>query len=244
MTATKEKPILFSGEMVRAILDGRKTQTRRIVKPQPPDYYHKLCGPEHYSPIVVGGDGEVREGPQSLGVYTDDGEWGVKCPYEVGMRLWVREGHLLQECVCQAAPAAMRGNCRYCGGRGETVIYKADATCAGDSVCCRYRPSIHMPRWASRITLEITDIRVQRLQEISEEDAAAEGVESTHQRAQSVVDAITSMGFACSLDSRYLGGESYVKVFRDLWDSINTKPGTRWEDGPWVWCYTFRRVEA
>lgn len=240
MTATKEKPILFSGEMsapmILALLDGRKTQTRRIVKPQPPDYYHKLCGPEHYSPIVVGGDGEVREGPQSLGVYTDDGEWGVKCPYEVGMRLWVREGHLLQECVCQAAPAAMRGNCRYCGGRGETVIYKADATCAGDSVCCRYRPSIHMPRWASRITLEITDIRVQRLQDTTRLDIAAEGW-PCDERQRSGVDLALALGDDEIID------DASIEWYANLWDSINTKPGTRWDDSPWVWCLSFRMVE-
>lgn len=232
MTATKEKPILFSGEMVRAILDGRKTQTRRVIKPQPQkwvDCYVRSASPRHWLPQgVFLSDPSGILGKGALEIRQNDTP--VKCPYEVGMRLWVREGHLLQECVCQAAPAALRGNCRYCGGRGETVIYKADATCAGDSVCCRYRPSIHMPRWASRITLEITDIRVQRLQEISHHDALAEGCENTTHASAPLLLRKQPLTVA-------------QLCYSHLWDSINTKPGTRWEDNPWVWVYTFRRVE-
>lgn len=240
MTATKEKPILFTGEMVRAILSGRKTQTRRVIKPQPQkwvDCYVRSASPRHWLPQgVFLSDPSGILGKGALEIRQNDTP--VKCPYEVGMRLWVREGHLLQECVCQAAPAALRGNCRYCGGRGETVIYKADATCAGDSVCCRYRPSIHMPRWASRITLEITDIRVQRLQEISEEDAAAEGV------GRIELSPGPSFGRVGGLELKgHPLTSTHGHAFCVLWDSINIKPGTRWEDSPWVWCLSFRRVE-
>jgi len=192
-----DRPIIFSAPTVRALLDGRKTQTRRIIKPQPG---------EMDRPIVM-----------------DDGSWHVTdsrggnmsaldIRYRVGMRLWVREAwrpgawrdgviavdyraspemvrtpwlpvpkaqweHLWIAMTEEAlgAEAAGRGSTRRnAAGDGWTWD-------RGDSPC-RWRPSIHMPRWASRMTLTVTDVRVQRLQDISEEDAMAEGVESAGDR--------------------------------------------------------------
>lgn len=164
----KERPILFSGPMVRAILDGRKTQTRRIVKPQPTGCEPYRC--ERYCPAIVRPDGELDAGPEVFGCYSDDGEWGVRCPYGgPGDRLWVRERW-----------AAVKGFDWY---RPRDIPRNATITYAGhgDTACAngigKWRPSIHMPRWASRITLDVEAVRVERLQDITDEDAAAEGVE-------------------------------------------------------------------
>lgn len=156
----KERPILFSGPMVRAILDGRKTQTRRIVKPQPvPQLY-----PNTEDVYFVDWHGKQwwwncqRDHPNFF---------EKACPYgQPGGQIWVRE------------------TWRVFGGREyeyqherSSVIYRADSEMRGPDygVCAEWRPSIFMPRWASRITLEITAVRVERLQDISEEDAKAEG---------------------------------------------------------------------
>ena len=153
-----ERPIIFSGDMVRAILDGRKTQTRRVMKPQP-------------SPAdVFVGDHGLGMGPQ------------FRCSYgQPGEHLWVRE-----TMRGEYSPARNRYRVAYRDG-GQTTWGNADAewcgaqdwyTIAGTSrQATRWKPSIHMPRWASRLTLEITEVRVQRVQEISEEDAVAEGVD-------------------------------------------------------------------
>lgn len=175
----RERPILFSGPMVRAILAGQKTQTRRIVKPQPlGDTAWK-----NDDQWIVSGHGEA-------------GDTGLHCPYgQPGDRLWVRETwaygiHAL------AAKSDADG----------PFVYAADQTTQG-RLCDRWRPSIHMPRTASRIALEITGVRVERLRDISETDALAEGVtvEDQHKRG-------------------YCAGQSLppaVRAFRELWDSIN-----------------------
>jgi hypothetical protein len=191
----KEYPIIFNGEMVRAILAGTKTQTRRIIKPQPFD-------------LIKSWPANPKDGSE------------IKCPYgTVGDRLWVREN-------TRALP---------CG----TGIYSADHTDIGEiraGMCTftdkglarwwskRSCPSIHMPRWASRITLEIVDIRVQRLQEISVEDVYAEGL-------------------VASADGTWgpLGRIGSIYGFADVWDSINIKRAP-WSINPWVWCVSFRRI--
>ncbi len=151
MGVMKERPILFSGPMVRAILGGTKTQTRRMVKPPKnwPQYSH--CDPFAMPPSVWWWNGEHER----VGVTTE-------CPYgKPGESLWVREGHYFFK--DERDPAI--------GYSPKDVIYQADA----DEIQYPWRSPIHMPRWASRITLEITGVRVERLQEISEEDASAEG---------------------------------------------------------------------
>lgn len=178
----KERPILFNGEMVRAILAGRKTQTRRAVKPQPVEGCW-MGGPRN-------GVWDERTGMAWFGQ-----TW--RCPCGVsGDCLWVRETWCSDPEPSQP----------------ERVCYRATA---GDESFIRWKPAIHMPRWASRITLEIAEVRVQRLQDISEEDARAEGVENVY----------------CARD-----------CFADLWDSINGKRAP-WSSNPWVWAISFRKVE-
>ena len=159
----KERPILFSAPMVRAILEGRKTQTRRVVKPQPfSGWYPSQC---------TNGWGFCHpqgEAPAKL----------FQCPYGVpGDRLWVRES--FQPLL---ADGVKWPDADYETGEGYAINYVATGgvkefyDCRNDEAfCSRVTPSIFMPRWASRITLEITEVRVERLQEISREDALAEG---------------------------------------------------------------------
>lgn len=191
----KERPILFSGPMVRAILEGKKTQTRRVVKPQP-DQQHALALP----PLPA------------------------SCPYgKPGDRLWVRE----------------RISWEHAGGNWLGVTYAADGHYEefleppvdwNTDDPPKTRPSIHMPRWASRLTLEITEVRVQRLQDISEEDAIAEGMPNFIGR--------TVNGIAVVRQS-----PTPREEFATLWDSINGKrPGCSWSDNPCVWAITFRRI--
>ena len=186
----KERPILFSAPMVRAILGGRKTQTRRVVKCDGID----LAGP----------CGNRLTGDTFLAGRDWVGNHAIlRCPYgERGDRLWVRETWA----PMPGGPITAQNG----------VIYRADS----DSIWT-WRPSIHMPRWASRITLEITAIRVERLQDISAEDCIAEGI-STQLREH---DAI------CDLQSKY----------KALWQSIHG-PGS-WEANPFVWVLEFKRLE-
>ena len=207
-----ERPILFNAPMVRAILDGRKTVTRRIFKPDRMTWdangrytTHAMRGGE----LSTTGSGPFK--PSS---------WLHYCPYgQPGDRLWVREtfGHF--ERNENFAP-------------GCEVFYRAD----GESLAVEpWRPSIHMPRWASRITLEITGVRVERLQEISEADAKAEGA-----------DCLTWSGIegtAADLIDWPLKevAHPHRNGFAVLWESINGPES--WNANPFVWVVTFRRID-
>lgn len=219
-----ERPILFSGPMVRAILAGLKTQTRRIVK-------------DERMPTVF------RTGePESVPSWYFD-----QCPHgKPGDRLWVREtwAPSVKAPKCQIAFQA-DGRCYGFGGDGAGGYLRifhgwlVDSTTRGDQpgdtfgrgMYRRWKPSIHMPRWASRISLEITDVRVERLQEIDEEDAMAEGVQ---------VDDLGDAVFEDENDDLNFG--TAKAAFSGLWDSINGKRAP-WRSNPWVWVITFRRVE-
>jgi len=194
----KERPILFSGPMVQAILDGRKTMTRRVCK---------------YQPSV-----SVRKAGSMWGIKGGDALWHfghkiVSCPYgQPGDRLWVRETF---------------GVCTFCGKVGA---YRATPTgeCGDACWACnrtieKWKPPIFMPRWASRITLEITAVRVERLKDITVEDAQAEGV--------------TPLGVEGD-------GRRWRAAFRELWDSLNLKRGYGWDANPWVWVLSFKRVKG
>lgn len=197
----KERPILFSAPMVKAILDGQKTMTRRV---------------------------------NSIGEYYISDK---KCPYGVvGDRLWVRETWYYEEHMHDSTEGMPD---LPCGLYSHRLVYKADCTDYPVNVGVGrqgWRPSIFMPRWASRILLEVTDVKVERLQDITEEDAAKEGI---NQHPYEYAD-------STYYDERpeIAGLEANIAAFAGLWDSINgRKPGKAWNDNPWVWVVEFRRVE-
>lgn len=206
-----DRPILFSGPMVRAIIEGRKTQTRRVLKSQPE--YRGGFGCEH-DPEEWGWADENGDHISVLDV----------APYRKGNRLYVRE----------AWQALSFGDYEPTIHRPYDLRYAATdplADCDADVRGYPWRPSIHMPRGASRLTLIVTDVRVQRLQEISEDDAVAEGTR------QDRVGAGTFIGRE--------GPRNLVtpwptarEAFADLWDSL-AKPGATWADNPWVVAITF-----
>jgi len=218
-----EHPILFSAPMVRAILDGKKTQTRRVVKRQPGlGQVFQRCDPHGISwdcvtPAWTRVDGG-RSGPQF--------HFTEHCPYgQPGDRLWVRESFAMID-----DDEALAG-----------VLYRADGMydgCGPGDFAWTWKPSIHMPRWASRITLELTDVRVQRLQDITPEDCYEEGLRRATKDERTYKWGCDGMDWA---DWRI----SPIDAFHGLWDSINAKRNggaCSWQSNPWVWALTFRRV--
>jgi hypothetical protein len=212
----KERQILFSAPMVRAILDGSKTQTRRILKvPDGIDF--------------AGGSGEDQNDPANWGGEDADGMWWaladapdvdrvLPCRYgQPGDRLWVKETWRTYRAFDPLPPRTLApgAGVQYEAG-GSNVPGKGGVfdTIHGMG---KLRPSIFMPRWASRITLEVTGVRVERLQECSEADAEAEGVDRIKAKVPMRVDA-----------------------YRYLWDDING-PGS-WDANPWVWVVEFKRT--
>lgn len=224
----KERPILFSGEMVRAILEGRKTQTRRVVKPLPSWQVHSVCKPDgaadpwavwfHYP--ETDRVGHLRE-----------------CPYgKPGNRLWVRETWAsgYQNGCWGTIFAADKTFVQ--GKRAHAKGPHFHAKEIGEHV--RWKPSIHLHRWASRILLEITDVRVQRLHDIKADDAIAEGVEKLAE-------------FPCITPYRNYGVKQPAGAhnfstpqasFMSLWMMINGADS--YNANPWVWALTFKRVEV
>ena len=199
----KERPILFSGAMVRAILDGRKTQTRRVCKGVVFDTeFAKECGA-----FLATKKGAWICDTESTAMLEH-------CPYgQPGDRLWLRETWAHETDF---------------GTETGGFMYRASYTNGGpaDNVK-KWRPSIFMPRQASRITLELTGVRVERVQDISGSDAAQEGVNGLTIDGKEYVP-------QCANDNR-LG-------FMQLWDGINAERGYGWSANPWVWAITFRRV--
>lgn len=196
-----ERPILFSADMVNAILAGKKAQTRRVINPQPQPYDGEGVPSRFYTgwewPCAKTKSMiDMRDAP-SLG------------PFGGVDRLWVRETWRLGESSGDIAGAS----------REDSVHYRADQDeCAGGP----WKPSIFMPRWASRITLKVTGVRVERLQGISEEDAKAEGVDAGAHTM-----------------------ETARQRFQALWNRINGKrPGCDWASNPWVWVVEFEREQA
>ncbi|MDH0745240.1 hypothetical protein N5D61_02640 [Pseudomonas sp. GD03842] len=214
MTSIKERPILFSAPMVRAILEGRKTVTRREIKPsmRSADTQFELHQQENGSWLPLHTFDESCMDDQGT-------EHPIKCPYgQPGDRLWVRETWAADAQVDSIAPRDL--------SQGEPILYPADGAVrqTGCSMITqgRGRPSIHMPRWASRILLEIADVRVERLQDISEEQAEAEGV-GFLRAAPDFDETLTAK-----------------QLFEVLWDYING--GGAWAANPWVRVVEFKRV--
>lgn len=263
-TDIKERPILFSGPMIRAILrdENPKTQTRRVAMdlPSHPAIARWVCDSNGWWEPVPHSE-QVRE------QYITTWPAGFyRCKYgKPGDRLWVKEKHVLLDRDGWSDPARPRD--AMISGRRNGVGY-ADFEHDPDSERCRkelgykWRPSIHMPRWASRITLEITEVRVQRLQGISEEDAKAEGLlaqagDGTGPGAGYKWNGIGyhGAGFGKYGPTFHVSGPQSKKcvcnvggptpaqcAFRELWDSINGKRSP-WASNPWVWALTFKRLE-
>lgn len=212
----KERPIIFDAPSVRAILDGRKTQTRRIIQPQP-EYRHGVLFPQGSS---TGYSPELLAGACNFG--------------RPGDRLWVRETWRLIEggAVYDAAGGVM-------DAFDDEIVYLAD----GKKRRGPWRPSIYMPRWASRITLEITDVRVEALLDISVADAVAEGVRCGDDRWHR-----NENGEAVFMDAHgwytpegYMRHNSPKHAFRAAWESIHGKGA--WDKDPWVWVIEFKKLE-
>ena len=211
----KERGILFSAPMVRAILAGRKTQTRRVIT--------------HTDALFADAWAfDPERGDWEIGIRGDSGSLAsvgrLRCPYGApGDRLWVRETWRLTQHAHDAEAAGMAWALR-----GPRYEYRADPAIADKT---EWKPSIHMPRGASRITLEVTQIRVERLHDISEEDARAEGV-TLGEPLPAVVNG--ERGTVAYFDAR--------TAFCHLWNQINGERAP-WADNCWVWVISFKRVE-
>lgn len=220
MPPIKERPILFSAAMVRSILEDRKTVTRRAIKPQPTLHTTK------WWPSNGSGPQWMAEGPsEATGGMRQTWPW-TNCPYgQVGDRLWVREAWAADAQVNDVPPSGL--------SQGEPVLYTSDGAVrqTGCSMITpgKTRPSIHMPRWASRILLEITDIRVERLQDITPAQIIAEGVST---RGEAL------WGSRWWVDAPTQAIEDANKDFAALWNSV----GGDWAADPWVWRVEFKRV--
>lgn len=215
-----ERGIIFSAPMVRALLDGRKVQTRRLLTGAPQDkrwHCDPADTPSGYRFVAEGGTPSLP----------------INLPHAVGDRLYVREAFCAHwgSALPDGATHISSGQVKQKDGSFVEIAdsdiplgvwYRADKD-EKPFPHSKWTPSIHMPRWASRLTLTVTDVRVQRLQEISEEDAIAEGaLTATH---------LPNVGAMSCNQAR--------QAFADLWNSLHDKPGTRWEDNPWLYALTF-----
>ena len=262
-TETRERPIIFTGPSVRAIQAGTKTMTRRVVKPQPPESYDWSTW-ETKDTYAWCESHPLDGGPRH----------SVRCPYgKVGDRLrvneawqaWRKTSHeydewepLTREWLTDHCLPNI--NAAYDEGYVNSVEYRATSESVGP-----WRSPRFMPRWASRIWLEITSLRVERVQEITEADAIAEGIEpqegggtgpgpgfkwhgagyhagSFDVNGQKTYHVARVKDGPCSC---VVGGPSPAQcAFREVWDSINGKcPGCSWTDNPWVWVIEFKRIK-
>ena len=218
-----DHPILFSAPMVRAILAGTKTQTRRVMRPQPTELTADELGRKRPAvPVRVCGKTVTGLKP---------------CPYGVpGDRLYVKEATWIW---CKKTRNGLtptgRNKYRY-EPVGQHVVYCADDDKPTDPIdtdpthCWRYKPARFMPRWAVRTWIDVVSVRAERVQEIAEDDAMAEGVAPWAPKSS----LLASLGRP---------GGSYRNGLHELWDSINADRGYPWADNPWVWVLEFRRVK-
>lgn len=232
----KERPILFSAPMVQAIREGRKTQTRRVVKGIPDNVtLHTYYGA--YT------DGRIGSAPRqaiahSLGWFVPEAGdlWPcndkdrLRCPYgQPGDRLWVKETYRTYKSLDVLMPSRIEAGAgiEYAAG-GSSILGRETLYGTG-----KWRPSIFMPRKFSRILLEITRVRAERLQDISDEDLVAEGIKSLEDYHEAVEHA---SAIGC--------GTGYIpkQIYERLWDSINGAGS--WDANPWVWCVSFKRIES
>lgn len=230
----KERPIIMAAESVRAILAGRKRQMRRAVKPQP-RHMNGIVPMWGVSPppdpVEFGEKWCWREaGPD----YPDDSSDDRRCPYGVpGDRLWVKETYIVGHADGHGGWSVLRPS--GASDQDGRVFYRASfrEPPPHSAGALPWRTSLFMPRWASRLTLEVTGVRVERLQDISEEDAKAEGVERD-------TEPCDHRRFTC--DEVNCAGSTYRSTFWDRWDAINAKRAP-WSSNPWVWVVEFRLLE-
>lgn len=228
----RERPILFSAPMVRAILAGTKTQTRRVIANRSRAFSNTI--------MVDEGDGwwpHASDDCESHICY-DGNERPIACPYgRAGDQRWVRE---TSRCIAlsELPPKNLgRIDIEYKAGGSRSIDYalherprwypSRDSNADGSP---RWQPAIHMPRWASRITLKVTGVRVERLQAISEADAMAEGIYKP----------LGSQFWHADPSANILPGNTPQWAYRNLWESIHGHGS--WGANPFVWCITFRRV--
>ncbi|MCC3159719.1 hypothetical protein LJ737_20930 [Hymenobacter sp. 15J16-1T3B] len=228
----KERPILFAGAMVRAILSGQKTQTRRAVKL------------DHLIPKRMQDEASTVESFFNANpVWTQQGfiEASNLCPYgQPGDRLYVRETWANLTAEVEGQPTGREDGDTW----GPTWVYKANTGDEQGMADCgmKWKPSIHMPRRASRILLEIVSVRVERLQDMSEADAVAEGLKI----CPNMNGRPGSTGYVfpdCHYDKAGLCHSMAVTAFSQGWDSIYGESETQaWQANPWVWVIEFRRI--
>lgn len=188
------RPIIMSGESIKAILVGRKTQTRRIIKPQP----NRVVNGLPYRRLISNGIGDVIK--------------LIKCPYgQIGDRLWVKETWATENRYNHLKPSEIP--------QPATLYYPANRDYEPFQMGIK-RSLLFMPRWASRITLEITGIRVERVQDIPLVDVKKEGISEIN----------------------WYHYDNAIDAFKKLWDSINAKRGYGWGINPWVWVISFRKL--
>lgn len=218
------RPILFSGPMVRALLEGRKTQTRRVLKPQPTIYPN----------------GYVSWSAREFGVHCRPHQLAREIeanlisdlPYAVGDLLWVKETWRVDARFDRYKPRELPRTAH------PNLDYLATAKPDDFGLAGKTRTSFFMPRWASRLTLRVTEVRVQRLQEISEEDAEAEG-------APFDTEACDHKRHTC--DDIGCSGPGYRGGFAELWESLNAKRqggAFSWASNPWVLAVSFEVIRA
>lgn len=207
----KERSIIFRGDGIQGILEGRKTQTRRIVKPQPCAWVERITIDKQNNACILHG----HEMGMKAATHGFEGQPVIFCPYKPGDRLWVRETWSTWMTSTDKFEKDKR-----------CVWYKATPPNFGKEKTFKWKPSIHMPRWASRITLEITDVRVERVQEISKEDCKAEGIGNL-------------VMFPEATQNQWIN--AYRRQFCKLWTSIHGKDA--WKKNEWVWVITFRRIK-
>lgn len=238
----KERPILFSAPMVRALLAGTKTQTRRIVKPQPACLCRYEINGAGTHALHLGPPLKPGEAFSFVPAKATSSDHRLPCPYGApGDRLWVKETHAIAPGENQLVAFRADGRCgAMFDGDGDRfllshgwVVGAADDKLEGKwyglkKFGSRWRPSIFMPRWASRITLAVTNVRVERVQDISELDALAEGVEG--RSVESVLDGVSG---------EYIVGSARDE-YAELWRSINGAES--WDENPWVWVVEFTRA--
>ena len=229
-----EKPIIMAGESVRAILENRKTVSRRVVKPQPVfrDDVNDPTGITHNGWWWTRRDGTgIHSQPTAEDLARVLQRSPYFWPYREGMRFWVREGFAIMprsaygHCPNQVDPAnpAMIAVWREGWERSQPGPWKSP---------------IFMPRWASRLTLEVTGVRVERLQATTPRDCAAEGI-----MLQRWIDEEAGKPLPQHDPGEEADGEELLQKFRKLWDRLNAKRGFGWDVNPWVWKVEFRRIE-